>query len=130
MITTLKRSFLAVLLIFAINRGVECVAASFGCDVLTLTSSVLPDRAEGVCHLSLQGISSLPPRIGRFHDLETLELSHNIELTELPREMANLTRLKYLYLDNNKLTDFPKVIIRPEQLRMLQNLRRSTSRQR
>ncbi|HYT57310.1 MAG TPA: leucine-rich repeat domain-containing protein [Verrucomicrobiae bacterium] len=118
MITTLKRIFLAVLLIFAINRGVECVASSFGCDV-ALTSSVLPDRAEGVCNLSLQGISSLPPRIGQFHDLETLGLSHNIELTELPREMANLTRLKYLYLDNNKFSDFPKVIIRLEQLRML-----------
>jgi hypothetical protein len=118
MITTLKRSFLAVLLIFAINRGVECVAGSFGCDV-ALTSTVLPDRAEGVCNLSLKGISSLPPRIGQFHDLETLGLSHNIELTELPREMANLTRLKYLYLDNNKFSDFPKIIIRLEQLRML-----------
>ena len=31
------------------------------------------------------------------HDLETLELSHNIDLTELPREMANLKRLTYLY---------------------------------
>ena len=130
MITTLKRIFLAVLLIFAINRGVEYIAWSYGCDVVTATIGVLPDGAQGVCNLSLQGFSSLPPRIGQFHDLETLELSHNIELTELPREMANLTRLTYLYLDNNKLSDFPKVIIRLEQLRMLQNLRRSISRQR
>jgi Leucine-rich repeat (LRR) protein len=118
MITTLKRIFLAFLLILAMYRGVESVAASFGCDV-ALTSNVLPERVEGVCNLSLQGISSLPPRIGQFHDLETLGLRHNIELAELPREMANLTRLKYLYLDNNKFSDFPKVIIRLDQLRML-----------
>ncbi|HSX03928.1 MAG TPA: hypothetical protein VLG76_04285, partial [Rhabdochlamydiaceae bacterium] len=57
-----------------------------------------------LCRLSL---TYLPPEIGLFQGLRTLNLSHN-QLTELPAQIGNLRMLVILCLNNNQLRERPR----------------------
>ena len=63
-------------------------------------------------------LTEIPKELGNLTELETLILNGN-KLTEIPKELGNLTNLKYLYLYNNKLTEIPKEL---GNLTNLQNL--------
>jgi len=54
-------------------------------------------------------LTELPKEIGNLTNLETLNLNDN-ELTELPKEIGNLTNLENLELTRNELTELPKEI--------------------
>lgn len=54
-------------------------------------------------------IKILPATIGRFTQLERLDLSDN-QLSELPTEILNLQKLVHLYINHNKLSHLPEEI--------------------
>ncbi|KAI8927233.1 hypothetical protein BC831DRAFT_549308 [Entophlyctis helioformis] len=61
-------------------------------------------------HMYHQDIKSpLPPHIGGFSHLKTLNLLNN-KLTRLPETIGNLTQLTELYLSDNQLTQLPESI--------------------
>ncbi len=66
---------------------------------------------ENVKSLYLGGyqLSSLPKEIANLTKLEMLDLRHN-QLTYLPKEIARLTRLTMLNLRKNKLIRLPNEI--------------------
>ncbi|NBS62562.1 MAG: hypothetical protein EBT26_11100, partial [Microbacteriaceae bacterium] len=59
--------------------------------------------------LSYNGLTSIPPEIGRLTNLTRLSLSNN-RFTSIPPEIGRLTNLTYLRLDNNQLTSIPPEI--------------------
>ena len=63
-------------------------------------------------------LTQLPREIGQLTQLTHLYLSYN-QLTELPREIGNLTQLTNLDLSNNKLTQLPNEIGNLTQLTQL-----------
>jgi hypothetical protein len=54
-------------------------------------------------------LKSISPEIGKCTELQDLLLNHN-DLTTLPLEMTNLTRLTSLSLADNRLRDLPKAL--------------------
>jgi hypothetical protein len=73
---------------------------------------------DAVIKLDLQnnGMRALPPEIGRFRNLQYLNVSRN-QLSELPREIGNLSRLQVLNASGNQID------VIPAELRRLQNLK-------
>ncbi|TAE24469.1 MAG: hypothetical protein EAZ92_13290 [Candidatus Kapaibacterium sp.] len=73
---------------------------------------------DAVVKLDLQnnGMKALPPEIGRFRNLQYLNVSRN-QLSELPREIGNLARLQVLNVSGNQID------IVPAELRRLQSLK-------
>lgn len=73
---------------------------------------------DAVVKLDLQnnGMKALPPEIGRFRNLQYLNVSRN-QLSELPREIGNLSRLQVLNASGNQID------VLPQELRKLQNLK-------
>ena len=55
-------------------------------------------------------LTEVPREIGNLTKLQALYLHNNNRLTKIPREIGNLTKLKNLSLSNNQLTDIPKEI--------------------
>ncbi len=66
---------------------------------------------DSATRLILSGLelTSLPKEIGNLTKLIKLDLSNN-QLTSLPTEIGNLTNLTYLSLKNNQLTSLPREI--------------------
>ncbi|MBL7188608.1 MAG: leucine-rich repeat domain-containing protein [Phycisphaerae bacterium] len=56
--------------------------------------------------LSCEGLTSLPPEIGRLTNLTELFLDNN-QLTSVPAELGQLTHLTQLWLSGNQLTSVP-----------------------
>ena len=75
---------------------------------------------EGATSLdfSWKQLSQLPREIGQLTNLQVLYLSNN-QLSQLPREIGQLTNLQSLYLSNNQLRQLPREI---GQLTNLQSL--------
>ncbi len=73
---------------------------------------------DAVVKLDLQnnGMKALPPEIGRFRNLQYLNVSRN-QLSELPREIGNLARLQVLNVSGNQID------VVPAELRRLQSLK-------
>ena len=69
-------------------------------------------------NLDYNELTELPKEIGNLTQLTHLDLSIN-KLTELPKEIGNITQLIELYLTNNKLTKLPKEIGNLTQLTYL-----------
>lgn len=64
------------------------------------------------------GITELPKEIGNLSHLEWLNLSGN-NLSELPASMGRLSNLKNLNLSGNKLSDLPQEMEQLKKLRVL-----------
>jgi len=64
-------------------------------------------------------IKSLPPSIGRLHNLKTLTLRHVKNLTSLPEEIGDLVSLNKLDLDYSGITSLPPSIGRLHNLEEL-----------
>lgn len=60
-------------------------------------------------YLCDNGLTELPPAIGRLKNLHTLVVERN-KLTQLPRELANLQLLVVLCVNENKLSKLPEWI--------------------
>jgi tetratricopeptide (TPR) repeat protein len=73
---------------------------------------------DAVIKLDLQnnGMKALPPEIGRFRNLQYLNVSRN-QLSELPREIGNLSRLQVLNASGNQID------VVPMEIRKLQNMK-------
>ena len=59
--------------------------------------------------LSRRNLTELPKEIGNLTNLTSLSLNNN-KLTKLPKEIGNLTNLTSFYLPGNRLTELPKEI--------------------
>lgn len=75
---------------------------------------------DAVVKLDLQnnGMKKLPPEIGRFRNLQYLNVSRN-QLSELPREIGNLTRLQVLNASGNQIDILPPELSRLQSLKQL-----------
>lgn len=75
---------------------------------------------DAVVKLDLQnnGMKKLPPEIGRFRNLQYLNVSRN-QLSELPREIGNLTRLQVLNASGNQIDVLPPELSRLQSLKQL-----------
>jgi internalin A len=69
-------------------------------------------------HVSHNQLTALPPELGRLTQLQDLDVSHN-QLTSLPPEMGNLTQLQHLAVFGNQLTTLPPELGRLTQLQFL-----------
>jgi len=67
-----------------------------------------PDEYQNTEHLDLSNnqLTSLPSEIGNFTKLQILTIANN-QLSSLPPEIGNLENLHHLNLDNNRLTSLP-----------------------
>ena len=85
-----------------------------------LLQAIQKAAKDGVTHLNLSGkeLTSLPPEIGQLTKLNTLALSGN-RLTSLPGEIGQLTNLNTLDLSRNQLTSLPGEIGQLTNLRSL-----------
>ncbi len=68
--------------------------------------------------LSSNQLTTLPPEIGQLSRLQTLDLMDN-QLTTLPPEITQLSQLQRLYLRSNQLTALPPEIAQLSQLQTL-----------
>jgi tetratricopeptide (TPR) repeat protein len=75
---------------------------------------------DAVIKLDLQnnGMRTLPPEIGRFRNLQYLNVSRN-QLSELPREIGNLTKLQVLNASGNQIDVIPSELRRLQSLKQL-----------
>lgn len=75
---------------------------------------------DAVVKLDLQnnGMKKLPPEIGRFRNLQYLNVSRN-QLSELPREIGNLTKLQVLNASGNQIDLLPPELARLQNLKQL-----------
>jgi hypothetical protein len=75
---------------------------------------------DAVVKLDLQnnGMKRIPPEIGRFSNLQYLNVSRN-QLSELPREIGNLTRLQVLNASGNQIDILPPELSRLQSLKQL-----------
>jgi|GEM_PF-4859826 len=75
---------------------------------------------DAVVKLDLQnnGMKKLPPEIGRFRNLQYLNVSRN-QLSELPREISNLTKLQVLNASGNQIDILPPELSRLQSLKQL-----------
>ncbi len=64
------------------------------------------------------GMEVLFPEIGFFHQLVTLDLSHN-NFTHLPYEVSKLTSLQTLNISYNKFTEVPAIVFQLDTLTSL-----------
>ena len=69
-------------------------------------------------NLRFNNLTNLPKEIGNLTQLNTLYLTHN-NLTELPTEIGNLNNLKFLDLSNNDLKYNTKVFLNGLDIDML-----------
>ncbi|KAK3539768.1 hypothetical protein QTP70_013202 [Hemibagrus guttatus] len=70
-------------------------------------------------NVSYNKLSSIPPELGDCENLEKLELTANVNLTELPFELSNLKKLKHLDLAENKFATIPVSVLRMSSLQWL-----------
>jgi Leucine-rich repeat (LRR) protein len=73
---------------------------------------------QGSLTLQLKGLRALPPELGDFPNLHTLNLAYN-DLTALPKELGDVFALMVLDLRCNPLTRLPESLGRLAQLRRL-----------
>ena len=73
-------------------------------------ASIPPEigKLHNLTHLSLDhnGLTSIPPEIGQLHNLTNLSLYRN-NLTSIPSEIGQLHNLTHFWIDNNNLTSIP-----------------------
>ncbi|KAK4592063.1 hypothetical protein RGQ29_016520 [Quercus rubra] len=71
--------------------------------------------------LSHTAIKILPESVCALLNLQTFILSNCHSLTELPKNMSTLTKLRHLHIDGTKLNEMPKEMSRLERLQTLSN---------
>jgi len=75
-------------------------------------------KDEMVLLLYHNQLTQIPKELGNLTQLKRLSLYHN-QLTQIPKELGNLTQLKRLYLHVNQLTQIPKELGNLTQLERL-----------
>ena len=80
---------------------------------------------DGVLDLSDKGISQLPEAIGQLSEIHTLDLSNNIELAHLPKNIVQLEQLESLDLTFTFINDVHvlKPMSQLKKLRLIQPIR-------
>lgn len=86
--------------------------------VYTSLEEALSAHPDSVFHLQLHNLKELPPEIGQFTNLKTLNLNNNY-LKTLPPEIGELQNLEELSLMNNQLTSLPPEISNLKNLKDL-----------
>ena len=76
------------------------------------------DKRLKTLNINTNQLSELPKEIGNLTNLRKLYISNN-KLSELPKEIGNLTNLRYLSISNNQLSELPKEIGNLTNLREL-----------
>ena len=62
-----------------------------------------------ILDMSFNKLTEIPKEIFNLTNLKTLNISNN-QITEIPKEIFNLTNLTYLDISNNKIKEIPKEI--------------------
>ncbi|MGK7930025.1 MAG: leucine-rich repeat domain-containing protein [Microcystaceae cyanobacterium] len=89
----------------------------------------LAEKKGAIClDLSNKQLSELPPEIAQLSRLQTLYLGNN-KLSKLPPEIAQLSRLQYLDLSNNKLPIPPEILEKTKQPQSIINYYLSETKQ-
>ncbi|KAB1281928.1 Leucine-rich repeat-containing protein 2 [Camelus dromedarius] len=70
-------------------------------------------------NVSFNHLKSIPPELGDGEDLEKLDCSGNLGLTELPFELSNLKQVSFLDVSANQLSSIPTCVPRMSNLRWL-----------
>lgn len=81
--------------------------------ILDLITIIAPDLQ--FLWLSRNELKQIPPQIGNLKKLKWLDASDN-KLTTLPEELGDCLSLQVLWLENNELTDLPSSIQRLKNL--------------
>nr|KAF6310774.1 leucine rich repeat containing 2 [Myotis myotis] len=70
-------------------------------------------------NVSFNHLKSIPPELGECENLEKLDCSGNLELTELPFELSNLKQVTFVDLSANKFSSVPICVLRMSSLQWL-----------
>nr|XP_055024807.1 leucine-rich repeat-containing protein 2 isoform X2 [Misgurnus anguillicaudatus] len=70
-------------------------------------------------NVSYNKLLSIPAELGDCENLERLEMTANINLTELPFELSHLKKLQYLDMSENQFATIPICVLRMENLTFL-----------
>ncbi|KFV77509.1 Leucine-rich repeat-containing protein 2 [Struthio camelus australis] len=72
-----------------------------------------------VLNVSFNNLKSVPPELGDCENLEKLDLSGNLEITELPFELSNLKQVTVVDVSANKFPSIPICVLRMSNLQWL-----------
>ncbi|WP_353851707.1 leucine-rich repeat domain-containing protein [Microcystis sp. LE19-84.1B] len=75
-------------------------------------------KDKGALHLYGRNLTEIPPEIAQLTSLQYLYLNNN-QISEIPEALAQLTPLQNLYLYNNQIREIPEALA---QLTSLQDL--------
>ncbi|KAM8962361.1 leucine-rich repeat-containing protein 2 [Pelodytes ibericus] len=70
-------------------------------------------------NVSFNNLKNIPPELGDCTNLEKLDLSGNLELVELPFELSNLKKVRFVDLSANKFSSIPICVLRMSRLQWL-----------
>ncbi|KAG8596003.1 hypothetical protein GDO81_001702 [Engystomops pustulosus] len=70
-------------------------------------------------NLSFNNLKNIPPELGDCENLLKLDLSGNLELSELPFELSNLKKVTFVDLSANKFSSVPICVLRMSNLQWL-----------
>ncbi|NWR92802.1 LRRC2 protein, partial [Furnarius figulus] len=79
----------------------------------------LPVEIGKVLNVSFNNLKSVPPELGDCENLEKLDLSGNMEITELPFELSNLKQVTTVDVSANKFHSIPICVLRMSNLQWL-----------
>lgn len=103
---------------FAVNNGVNTVNLGKNC-YTTLPSQMLK-LAESLTeiHMGFNKLTTLPPEIGKYTKLLYLDIRNNC-LSDLPEELSKIVNLREINLSHNQFPVIPSVVYELQKLEIL-----------